>query len=111
MENFVPSAIDHRTFPLTGRPTLFILWLFVPGWSQEVARLVTWWRLSMPKKQRRRSISVRGDVYDRVKKYCDDKRISMSAFVEDRILEHLGVPPGQPTAKGAKSEIGQHFTF
>lgn len=66
----------------------------------------------MPKQQRRRSISVRGDVYDRVKKYCDDKRISMSAFVEDRILEHLGVTPQQPSGKGPKkAEIGQHFTF
>lgn len=66
----------------------------------------------MAKTQRRRSISVRGEVYDRVKKFCDAKGISMSAFVEDRILEALG--GGALTAKkpgGMQAEIGQHFTF
>ncbi|MBN2724162.1 MAG: hypothetical protein JXR95_08845 [Deltaproteobacteria bacterium] len=41
------------------------------------------------KKQKRRSISVRGDIYDRVHAYCQDKDVSMSSFVEDRILNYL----------------------
>lgn len=65
----------------------------------------------MSQNQRRRSISVRGEVYDRVKKYCDDKGISMSAFVEERILEHLGGTPTPTNPKGSKAEIAQHFTF
>ena len=65
----------------------------------------------MTNSQRRRSISVRGEVYDRVKKFCELKGISMSAFVEDRILEHLGGSPGQPSTGGSKAEVTQHFTF
>ena len=65
----------------------------------------------MASSQRRRSISVRGEVYDRVKKYCDLKGISMSAFVEERILEHLGGSPVSSGKGGTKAEIAQHFTF
>lgn len=68
----------------------------------------------MPKKQSRRSISVRGDIYDRVKRYCDNRGISMSAFIEERILEHLG-GNGNANAKRPSqeviNEISQHFTF
>jgi hypothetical protein len=66
---------------------------------------------AMANSQKRRSISVRGEVYDRVKKYCEHKGISMSAFVEDRILEHLGGSPISSDKGSAKAEIGQHFTF
>ncbi|MFH2009940.1 MAG: hypothetical protein ABI333_25315 [bacterium] len=65
----------------------------------------------MANSQRRRSISVRGEVYDRVKKFCDVKGISMSAFVEDRILEHLGGGPISSDKGSSKAEIAQHFTF
>ena len=65
----------------------------------------------MASSQRRRSISVRGEVYDRVKKFCDVKGISMSAFVEERILEHLGGGPISSDKGGSKVEIAQHFTF
>ena len=61
--------------------------------------------------QKRRSISVRGEVYDRVKKYCEDNGISMSAFVEERVLEHLGGSPVQGKPSHSKAQIGQHFTF
>ncbi|MGM0596057.1 MAG: hypothetical protein ACQES9_03380 [Myxococcota bacterium] len=37
------------------------------------------------KKQKRRSISVKGHIYDKVKKYSKEHKISMSAFIEDRI--------------------------
>ena len=65
----------------------------------------------MTNSQRRRSISVRGEVYDRVKKYCEVKGISMSAFVEERILEHLGGRPVNTEKGSSKAEIAQHFTF
>jgi hypothetical protein len=65
----------------------------------------------MARTQTRRSISVRGEVYDRVKKYCELKGISMSAFVEDRILEHLGGGSVQKSPRSLKAEISQHFTF
>jgi hypothetical protein len=65
----------------------------------------------MAKTQKRRSISVRGEVYDRVKKYCDSKGISMSAYVEDRILEALGGRGVSTSTGGTQSEINQHFTF
>lgn len=61
--------------------------------------------------QKRRSISVRGEVYDRVRKYCDENDISMSAFVEERILEHLGGSPVRGKATRSKAQIEQHFTF
>ena len=66
---------------------------------------------TMANSQKRRSISVRGEVYDRVKKYCEHKGVSMSAFVEDRILEHLGGSPVSSSRGSTKAEIGQHFTF
>jgi len=45
--------------------------------------------MTQQKKQTRRSISVRGDIYDRVHKFCQDNEMSMSSFVEDRILNYL----------------------
>ncbi len=69
----------------------------------------------MAKKQTRRSISVRGDIYERVKKFCDARGISMSAFVEERILEYLDAGKSKKKGKAApkelQEEIGQHFTF
>ena len=35
--------------------------------------------------QKRRSISVKGEVYERVHAYCKKAGISMSAFIEERI--------------------------
>ncbi len=66
----------------------------------------------MAKKQTRRSISIRGEIYDMVKRYCDAHGISMSAFVEERILEFLGEPskPGSSPTE-LNEEISQHFTF
>jgi len=46
-----------------------------------------------------------------VKKYCAHKGVSMSAFVEERILEHLGGSPVSSDKGSTKAEIGQHFTF
>ena len=66
----------------------------------------------MAKKQTRRSISVRGDIYERVKRYCDNRGISMSAFVEERILEYLGGNGNtKRVSQDIQEEITQHFTF
>ena len=43
----------------------------------------------MAKKQTRRSISVRGSTYYRLREYCDGAGASMSDFIEQRIAEHL----------------------
>ena len=39
----------------------------------------------MAKKQTRRSVSIRGNTYDRVRSYCEKRGQSMSEFVEDLI--------------------------
>lgn len=66
----------------------------------------------MSRKQTRRSISVRGDIYERVKRYCDNRGISMSAFIEERILEFLGGNGStKRSSKDVQEEISQHFTF
>jgi hypothetical protein len=43
----------------------------------------------MAKQQTRRSISVRGELYDRIHEYCESNNISMSSFVENRISSFL----------------------
>ncbi len=51
------------------------------------------------KKQKRRSISVRGDIYDKVHSFCQEENMSMSSFVEERILKYLETskePGGSP---------------
>lgn len=47
----------------------------------------------MATKQTRRSISVRGTTYDNLRRYCEEKSISMSEVVEQqlaRLLERAG---------------------
>ena len=49
----------------------------------------------MAKKQTRKSISVKGITYQRVKDHCDREGISVSGFLEEIIaakLDALGVP-------------------
>ncbi len=45
--------------------------------------------IPMAKQQTRRSISVRGELYDRIHDYCESNNISMSSFVENRISSFL----------------------
>jgi len=49
------------------------------------------WKVDDPmaKMQTRRSISVRGELYDRIHEYCESNNISMSSFVENRISSFL----------------------
>ncbi len=41
------------------------------------------------KVQTRRSISVRGELYEQIHQYCEKNGISMSSFVENRISSFL----------------------
>lgn len=75
----------------------------------------------MAKRQTRRSISVKGITYQRLKDFCESSGLSVSGYLEDIIAEKLdaaGVPvptvvKPRPTAKLADSEdiVSQHFTF
>ena len=75
----------------------------------------------MAKRQTRRSISVKGITYQRLKDYCDAEGRSVSGFLEDIIAEKLdaaGVPiptvlRPRPQRKSAETEeiVSQHFTF
>lgn len=47
----------------------------------------------MSTKQTRRSISVSGDCYDRLKAYCKRENRSMSGVVEDELRKFLGMAP------------------
>jgi hypothetical protein len=75
----------------------------------------------MAKRQTRRSISVKGITYQRLKDYCLAQGCSVSGYLEEIIAEKLdaaGVPvPTQvessPRPKTIEKEdiISQHFTF
>ncbi|PRQ03576.1 hypothetical protein ENSA5_14500 [Enhygromyxa salina] len=76
----------------------------------------------MAKRQTRRSISVKGITYQRLKDYCDASGCSVSGYLEEIIAEKLdaaGIPV--PTVLKARPErkpetqteeiVSQHFTF
>jgi hypothetical protein len=72
----------------------------------------------MAKRQTRRSISVKGITYQRLKDFCDTNALSVSGYLEEIIAERLdaaGVPV--PTVLKGKAEeepeeiVSQHFTF
>ena len=75
----------------------------------------------MAKRQTRRSISVKGITYQRLKDYCQAQGRSVSGYLEDIIAENLdaaGVPvptrvEPAPAPKTVEKEdiISQHFTF
>ena len=46
----------------------------------------------MSKKQTRRSISVSGELYQRIKTHCGENGQSMSAFVEGLARDFIGTP-------------------
>jgi hypothetical protein len=77
----------------------------------------------MAKKQTRRSISVKGITYQRLKDYCEQEGVSVSGFLEDIIaekLDALGIPvpevlrprprKEEPPISG-NSGASNHFTF
>jgi hypothetical protein len=83
----------------------------------------------MAKRQTRRSISVKGITYQRLKDYCDATGKSVSGYLEDIIAEKLdaaGAPiptvlKARPQRKEEESTstsseqpeeiVSQHFTF
>ncbi len=75
----------------------------------------------MAKRQTRRSISVKGITYQRLKNYCESHEVSISGYLETIIAEHLdaeGVPvpekvEARPKPKAIRADeiISQHFTF
>lgn len=75
----------------------------------------------MARRKTRRSISVRGLTYQRLKGYCDARGIAVSAYLETIIaadMAAMGVPEEtvlrpRPTRERADTEeiAGQHFTF
>jgi hypothetical protein len=84
--------------------------------------------LTMAKRQTRRSISVKGITYQRLKNFCETQGLSVSGYLEDIIanrLDEANVPVPervdprpepvtikQPGAPGDPDEIiSQHFTF
>jgi hypothetical protein len=79
----------------------------------------------MAKRQSRRSISVKGITYQRLKNFCETTGLSVSGYLEDIIaakLDAANVPVPEkveprPTPKTADGTVGgeeiisQHFTF
>ena len=76
----------------------------------------------MAKRQTRRSISVKGITYQRLKDFCDAHDKSVSGFLEEIIAERLdaaGVPvptvlkprPQRSSAPEQEEIVSQHFTF
>ena len=76
----------------------------------------------MAKRQTRRSISVKGITYQRLKDYCDAQGKSVSGYLEELIAEKLdaaGVPvptvlkprPERKTIADSEEIVSQHFTF
>lgn len=75
----------------------------------------------MAKKQTRRSISIRGITYQRLKNFCEAQEKTMSGFLEELItqrMDELGIPmptsidpPRERAAKTPDEIISQHFTF
>ena len=76
----------------------------------------------MAKRQTRRSISVKGITYQRLKDYCDANDKSVSGFLEEIISERLdaaGVPiptvlkprPQRKPVIDQEEIVSQHFTF
>jgi hypothetical protein len=75
----------------------------------------------MAKRQTRRSISVKGLTYQRLKNFCETQNLSVSGYLEDIIAQRLdaaNVPipervEPRPKAKSSENDeiISQHFTF
>ena len=77
----------------------------------------------MAKRQTRRSISVKGITYQRLKNYCESQGMSISGFLEDIIAARLDAervpvpkrveptPSPAPEAMSSEDIASQHFTF
>jgi len=47
----------------------------------------------MSKRQTRKSISIRGVTYTRLKAFCDDEKVAVSQLIEELIAAKLGYKP------------------
>lgn len=84
----------------------------------------------MAKRQTRRSISVKGLTYQRLKNFCEDQNLSVSGYLEEIIASRLDEanvpvpekvdprPAAEPATAGngkpvreSDEIISQHFTF
>lgn len=75
----------------------------------------------MAKRQTRRSISVKGLTYQRLKNFCEEQGLSVSGYLEGIIAERLDAanvpvpervePRPRPKAPESDEIISQHFTF
>ena len=71
----------------------------------------------MAKRQTRRSVSVKGLTYQRLKNYCGAQEISVSSFIEGIIAERLeGLEPVPDAVEPRPvppepAYQGNHFTF
>lgn len=77
--------------------------------------------VDMAKRQTRRSISVKGITYQRLKNFCEEQSLSVSGYLEDIIAAKLDAanvpvpekvePRAAPKANEPEEIISQHFTF
>jgi hypothetical protein len=76
---------------------------------------------TMAKRQTRRSISVKGITYQRLKNFCEEQSLSVSGYLEDIIAAKLDAanvpvpervdPRPKPKSNEPEEIISQHFTF
>ncbi len=63
----------------------------------------------MARKQTRRSVSVRGETYERLKSWCETNECSMSGVLEDMLSQFFR---GHDRAQRPNERVGNiHFTF
>jgi len=68
----------------------------------------------MAKKQTRRSISISGNTYQKLRDYCADEECSMSGLIEDLLKELFDMKPANGTrVQKVKEliEVKQNFSF
>jgi hypothetical protein len=59
----------------------------------------------MSTKQTRRSVSISGELYEKLKAYCQEKGASMSGMVETLARAHLDMTPRAMDAEKPKVEV------
>jgi hypothetical protein len=62
----------------------------------------------MAARQTRRSVSVKGLTYQRIKKHCDREGTSVSGFLEEVLAEKLGEPSDEELQKFGEAMKSRH---
>ena len=60
------------------------------------------------KKSTRRSVSLKGITYQRIKNYCHARELSVSGWLEDLVAERLDAS-GEPNRKAPERELQRFF--